>query len=67
MSSRVKGVRHTRVLDIRLKISKGWSMTDLLNYCKVNLGVSKVTAVSYIDEAAKPYRKKHEKEQNATT
>lgn len=67
MSSRVKGVRHARVLDIRSKISKGWSMQDLLNYCKVNLEVSKVTAVSYIDEAAEPYREKYQKEQNATT
>jgi len=64
LSSRVKGVRHIRVLDIRSKISKGWSMQDLLNYCKVNLGVSRVTAISYIDEAAAPFRKKLEKEQN---
>ena len=67
MSSRVKGVRHIRVLDIRSKISKGWGMQDLLNYCKVNLGVSKVTAISYIDEAAVPYREKYSKEQNVTT
>ena len=67
MTSRVKEVRHIRVLDIRSKISKGWSMPDLLNYCKVNLGVSKVTAISYIDEAAEPYRQKLEKEQNVTS
>jgi len=59
-----KQIRHGRVLDIRSKICKGWSMPDLLNYCKVNLGVSKVTAISYIDEAAEPFRKKLEKEQN---
>jgi len=67
LSSRVKGVRHIRVLDIRCKIAKGWSMQDLLNYCKVNLGVTRVTAVSYIDEAAAPYREKYEEDQNATT
>jgi len=67
LSSRVKEVRHIRVLDIRSKISKGWSMQDLLNYCKVNLGVTRVTAISYIDEAAKPYRKTYEKEQNNVT
>ena len=62
-----KQIRHGRVLDIRSKISKGWSMPDLLNYCKVNLGVSKVTAISYIDEAAAPFREKYEKEQNNVT
>ena len=67
MPSRVKGIRHTRVLDIRCKITKGWSMEELLDFCKVNLGVSKVTADSYIDEAAAPYREKYEKEQNVTS
>ncbi len=62
-----KQIRHTRILDIRSKISKGWSMTDLLNFCKMNLGVSKVTAISYIDEAAAPFRKKFEKEENNVT
>lgn len=67
MTSRVKEVRHIRVIDIRSKISKGWNRPDLLNFCKVNLGVSKVTAVSYIDEAALPFREKHQKEKNVTS
>lgn len=61
-------IRHNRVLDIRAKIIMGWKMKALLHYCEDNLGVSRVTAVSYIDEAAEPYRKKYKKEQeNATT
>ena len=60
-------MRHLRVLNIRSKISRGWNRLDLLDYCKVNLGVSKLTAVSYIDEAASPYREKYQKEQNVTS
>jgi len=59
-----KKIRHNRVLDIRKKILMGWKMEALLDFCKVNLGVTKVTADSYIDEAAEPYRKKYQKEQN---
>ena len=59
MSSRVRQVRHNRVLDIRDKIEKGWDMQQLRNFCLIKLEVSKVTAESYIDEAAAPYRKKH--------
>lgn len=57
-----KEIRHNRVLDIRKKILSGWKMEELLNFCKVNLDVTKITAVSYIDEAAEPYRKKYQKE-----
>lgn len=60
MSARMKKVRHTRILDIRKKIELGWKMPDLVSYCLINLGVSKPTATSYIDEAAEPFRKKHE-------
>jgi len=65
--SRGREVRHLRVLNIRSKISRGWNRADLLDYCNVNLGVSKLTAVSYIDEAAEPYREKYQKEQNVTS
>ncbi len=67
MYARRQEIRHIRILDLRSKISKGWSMTDLLNFCKMNLGVSKVTAISYIDEAAAPYREKHQQGENNVT
>jgi len=38
-------------------------MKQLLNFCEINLKVTRVTAVSYIDEAAKPYRQKYAQEQ----
>jgi len=50
-------------MDIRSKIVKGWGMKDLVNFCTLNLGVGTQTAISYIDEAAEPYRKKFELEQ----
>lgn len=56
-------IRHNRVLDIRKKILQGWTMEDLMAFCTNKLQVAKVTATSYIDEAAAPYRKKYEKEQ----
>jgi len=62
MSSRAKQVRHNRVLDIRDKISKGWDMKALRNFCEIKLEVSKVTAESYIDEAAEPFRRKYQEE-----
>lgn len=65
MSSRVKGIRHTRVLDIRSKIAKGWSLEKLNYFCINNLQVSQQTATSYIDEAAEPFRKKFEEENKA--
>lgn len=64
MSARMRSVRHTRILDIRLKIGRGVKMEDLMKYCLDNLKVSKMTAESYIDEAAAPYRKKYDLEQN---
>jgi len=67
MSTRVRGIRHNRVIDLRTKIILGWNMKALLNFCEVNLKVSRVTAVSYIDEAAAPYRKKYEQEENNDT
>lgn len=60
---RAKQIRHIRILDLRKKIVSGWSMKTLLNFCEIKLEVSRVTAVSYIDEAAAPYRKKFEEEQ----
>ncbi len=60
--NRIKQVRHNRILVIRKKILLGWTMESLLNFCKVNLGVTKITAISYIDEASEPYRKKYQKE-----
>lgn len=57
-------IRHNRVLDIRKKILSGWSMKQLHDFCKTHLDVAKVTADSYIDEAAAPYRKKYEQESN---
>jgi len=67
LSSRTKVVRHTRVLGIRLKIAEGWSMDDLMKFCFNNLKVSKQTAISYIDEAAAPYRRKFQEQNNVTT
>ncbi len=60
-------IRHIRVLDLRAKIIVGWGMKALLYYCEDKLGVSRPTAVSYIDEAAKPYREKFQKEQDNET
>ena len=62
MGSREKAVRHTRVLDIRSKIAKGWSLEKLHYFCINNLKVSPQTADSYINEAAEPFRKKYEQE-----
>lgn len=55
-----KGVRHTRILDLRQKVLQGWTMEDLMGYCVTRLQVSKTTATSYIDEAAAPYRQKYQ-------
>jgi hypothetical protein len=60
VSKKNKAVRHTRVLDLRKKVLAGWKMEDLMGYCVTRLGVAKVTATSYIDEAAEPYRKKYQ-------
>ena len=57
-------VRHNRILDLRSKIAKGWSMPDLMGYCRLNLKVSKQTATNYIDEAAEPFRKKFQEQLN---
>lgn len=58
-----KGVRHNRVLDIRKKIKLGWKMEDLIGFCVTRLEVSRTTALSYIDEAAAPYRQKYQEQQ----
>jgi hypothetical protein len=60
VSIKNKAVRHNRILDIRKKMLQGWKMEDLMGYCVTRLGVAKVTATSYIDEAAEPYRKKYQ-------
>lgn len=60
--SREKQIRHGRVLDLRKKIQKGWTMKQLLDFCQVKLEVARITAISYIDEAAEPYRIKYLKE-----
>lgn len=41
-------------------------MESLTNFCVVNLGVSKQTATSYIDEAAEPFRKKFQEQLDAS-
>lgn len=64
MGYRENQIRHTRVLDLRKKILSGWTMQQLHNFCKTHLDVARVTAISYIDEAAEPYRKKHWESQN---
>ena len=61
--AQMKKIRHNRVLDIRKKISLGWKIPDLIIFCTKNLGVTKLTANSYIDKAAEPYRKKYQKDQ----
>jgi len=55
-------IRHTRVLDIRSKIAKGWKLKELEDFCITHLKVSKSTVNSYIDEAAAPFRKKYAQE-----
>jgi len=57
-------IRHNRILDLRKKIQNKWTLEQLHKFCKINLGVTKATAVSYINEAAEPYRIKYQKEQN---
>ena len=37
-------------------------MKALLHFCEMKLEVTRVTAVSYIDEAALPYREKYNQE-----
>ena len=59
-----KEIRHNRILDIRSKIAKGWTMESLMNFCTERLGVTKQTATSYIDEAAEPFRKKFQENLN---
>jgi len=61
---RTKQIRHNRVIDLRKKILAGWTMPELVNFCLVNLQVVKQTAISYIDEAAEPYRKKYNEDQD---
>jgi len=63
MGYRESQIRHNRVLDLRKKIVSGWTIKQLHDFCKTHLDVARVTAISYIDEAAEPYRKKFEEEQ----
>ena len=62
MTFKKKQIRHIRILDLRSKINKGWNLEELEVFCVKNLGVTRHTAISYIDEAAEPYRKKFEEE-----
>lgn len=62
MGHRENQIRHSRVLDLRKKILSGWTMQQLHDFCKTHLDVARVTAISYIDEAAEPYRKKFQQE-----
>ena len=64
MTFRANQIRHNRILDLRKKINKGWSMSDLMGFCQLKLQVSKPTATSYIDEAAAPFRKKFQEKIN---
>ena len=57
-------IRHNRILDLRKKILKGWAMQDLMGFCQLSLKVSRPTAISYIDEAAAPFRKKFQEQVN---
>ncbi len=58
-----RGLRHGRILDIRLKIRKGWTIPQLEDFCQKHLKISKPTMKSYIDEAAEPFRQKYWREQ----
>ena len=60
----IKMIRHNRILDLRKKIQNGWTLEQLKDYCLNNLKVSKPTADSYIEEAAAPFRKKYQEQQN---
>jgi len=60
---RVKFIRHSRILNLRQKIAKGWNMEQLHAFCRTNLKVTKPTANAYIDEAAEPFRKKFKETQ----
>lgn len=62
--AKTKEIRHIRILDLRLMIERGKTMAELKEYCIHNLKVSAITANSYIDEAAEPYREKYTKEQD---
>ncbi len=65
MFSQNAQIRHNRILDLRKKIQYGWDMQRLMSFCINNLGVSKQTATSYIDEAAEPFRKKFREAKDA--
>ena len=56
--------RHNRVLDVRKKIELGWKMPELILFITKHYDVTKITAEGYIDEAAEPFRKKYQEEQN---
>ncbi len=64
MTFKANQIRHNRIIELRRKIEKGWSITDLMGFCQLKLKVSRVTAISYIDEAAEPYRKKFQEQVN---
>jgi len=59
-----QNIRHNRILDLRKKIDRKWTLPQLMNFCTTKLQVSKSTATSYIDEAALPYRIKYQQEQD---
>lgn len=55
-------IRHHRIVDLRRKITNGWTIEQLREFCKNRLDVSTPTITSYIDEAAAPYREKYQKQ-----
>ncbi len=64
MTFKASQIRHGRIIDLRKKIEKGWDISSLMGFCQLKLKVSKPTAMSYIDEAAEPFRKKFQEQVN---
>jgi len=56
-------VRNIRLGSVRRQIEAGWNQKQLLHFCEMKFDVSRVTALSYINEAAEKYREKYAKEQ----
>lgn len=56
-------IRHLRIIDIRKMVRFGKTESEIIHYCLNRLKVSKVTALSYFEEAATPYRKKYQESQ----
>ena len=62
--AKIKEIRHNWIIDLRSMNKRGKTMPELKDYCIHNLKGSTITANSYIDEAAEPYRKQYQKEQD---